>query len=89
MLYTYYTESNRNGKGDTQMAKVIHTNDRFVKVVTDSGVWGWIFFTAYIGAVIYFFQFDLSFWGFVLALLKAAVWPAYVLFEVLGSLGVR
>lgn len=70
------------------MAKVIHANDRFVKVVTDNGALGWIFFTAYIGAVIYFFQLDMTFWGFVLALLKAAVWPAYVVFEILGNLGV-
>ncbi len=70
------------------MAKIIKTNDRFVKVVTDNGAWGWVFFTAYIGAVIYFFQLDPSFWGFILALLKAAVWPAFVLFEVLGALGV-
>lgn len=63
-------------------------DDRIVKVVTDQGAWGWVFFTAYIGAVIYFFQLDLTFWGFVLALIKAAVWPAYVLFEVLVALGV-
>ena len=71
------------------MAKVIHANDRFVKVVTDSGPWGWIFFTAYIGAVVYFFMIDFTFWGFVLALIKAAFWPAFVVFEALGALGVR
>ena len=71
------------------MAKVIHANDKIVKVVTDSGAWGWIFFTAYIGAVIYFFQLDMTFWGFVLALLKAAVWPAFVVFEALGALGIK
>lgn len=63
-------------------------DDRIVKVVTDQGAWGWVLFTAYIGAVIYFFQLDLTFWGFILALIKAAFWPAYVLFEVLTSLGV-
>jgi hypothetical protein len=45
-------------------------------------------FTAYIGAVIYFVQLDPTFWGFIVALLKAAVWPAFVLFEVLGALGI-
>ncbi len=63
-------------------------NDKIVKVVTENGAVGWIGFTAYIGAVIYFFQLDPTFWGFVLALLKAIFWPAYVLFEVLGVLGV-
>ena len=71
------------------MAKVINANDRFVKVVTDSGAWGWVFFTAYIGAVIYFFLLDFTFWGFILALIKAAFWPAFVVFEVLGALGIR
>lgn len=71
------------------MAKVIHEhNGKMVKVVTAHGPWGWVLFTAYIGAVIYFFQLDMTFWGFVLALLKALFWPAYVLFEVLGALGV-
>lgn len=56
--------------------------------VVDNGSIGWVMFTAYIGAVVYFVQQDPGFWGFVLALLKAAVWPAFVLYEVLGALGV-
>lgn len=64
------------------------SDERIVKVVTEQGPMGWIMFAAYIGAVIYFFQLDETFWGFILALMKAAFWPAYVLFEVLGSLGV-
>lgn len=69
------------------MAKVIRENGAFVKVVTDNGALGWIFFTAYVGAVVYFFQLDMTFWGFILALIKAAVWPAFVVFEALGALG--
>ena len=63
-------------------------NDKIVKVVSDQGPLVWVFFTAYIGAVIYFFQFDLTVWGFLVALVKAAFWPAFVLFEVLRNLGV-
>jgi hypothetical protein len=63
-------------------------NDRIVKVVSEQGPLGWIFFTAYIGAVIYFFQFDLTVWGFVVALIKAVFWPALVLYEILRNLGV-
>ncbi len=59
-----------------------------VKVINENGPLGWVFFTAYIGAVVYFVQQDPGFWGFILALLKAAVWPAFVLFEVLHKLGV-
>lgn len=64
-------------------------DDRIVKVVTDHGPMGWVLFVAWIGAVIYFFQLNETFWGFVLALLKAAVWPAYVIFHVLSVLGVN
>lgn len=59
-----------------------------VKVINESPL-GWLFFAAYIGAVVYFFQQNPHFWGFILALLKAAIWPAYVVFEVLGALGVK
>ncbi len=67
---------------------MVHGNERIVKVVTDQGPLVWVLFTAYLGAVIYFFQLDQTFWGFVLALIKAAFWPAYVLFDVLHNLGV-
>ena len=63
-------------------------NDNIVKIVSDQGPLVWVFFTAYIGAVIYFFQFDLTIGGFIVALIKAAFWPAYVLFEILRNLGV-
>ena len=64
-------------------------NDKAVKIINNHGPLGWVLFTAYIGAVVYFFHLSPTFWGFVLALLKAAVWPAYVLYEVLGLLQVR
>jgi len=70
------------------MVRVAAANERIVKVVTDNGPLIWAFFAAYVGAVIYFFQLDQTFWGFVLALIKAAFWPAYLVFEALGALGV-
>ena len=63
-------------------------NEKIVKVVTDQGSLGWIAFAAYIGAIVYFFQLDQTVWGFILALIKAAFWPGFVLYEVLVSLGV-
>ena len=65
-----------------------HANEKIVKVVTDSGPMGWLATAAYIGAVVYFFSINMTFWGFILALLKAAVWPAFVIFEALSALGV-
>lgn len=51
----------------------------------------WSFFglLGYIGAATYFIQqSDGSFWGVVLGLLQAAVWPAYAVFGILRALGV-
>ena len=39
-----------------------------------------------IGAAIYFIQNADSFWAGALGLLKAIVWPAYVVYELLRSL---
>lgn len=58
------------------------------KVTVRDSQWGWIFFTAYFGALIYFIQRNEGFWGVVLAFLQAAVWPAYVLHAVLKILGI-
>lgn len=56
-------------------------------VKVDSGL-GYVFFMAYIGALIYFIERNIGFWGDVLAFLQAAVWPAYVLYEVLTRLSI-
>jgi hypothetical protein len=48
------------------------------------GPWGFIFLVAYVGAAIYFVSVsDGSFWGVILGLLQAIVWPAYVVYHVL------
>lgn len=47
---------------------------------------GFIYGTAFIGAVVYFIQHAAGFWGVVLAILKAIVWPALVLYKVLELL---
>jgi hypothetical protein len=53
------------------------------------GAWGFFFLLAYIGAAIYFIgHSDGSFWGVILGLLQAAVWPVYVIYHTLVLLGV-
>ncbi len=47
---------------------------------------GPVFFTAWIGAFIYFEQIAHGFWPSVLAFLKSIVWPAYVVLHVLRIL---
>lgn len=53
------------------------------KVIYKSGPMGFAYFVAWIGAIAYFVGRSVGFWGFVLAVLKACVWPAYVLYHVL------
>lgn len=62
---------------------------RVTKVVNNNtAVWGFPSLLAYIGAAIYFVgATNGAFWDVVLALLKAAVWPAFVVYHVLGVLG--
>jgi hypothetical protein len=56
-----------------------------IKVKVDNP-WGYVLFMAYVGALIFFIERNVGFWGDVLAFLQAAVWPAYVLHSVLGML---
>ena len=54
------------------------------RIVQQAAPWGFFFFLAYIGAAIYFVSVsDGSFWGVVLGLLQAVVWPVYVTYHVL------
>jgi hypothetical protein len=63
------------------------TDSRARTVVRD-GPWGFVFLVAYIGAAIYFVSVsDGSFWGVILGLLQAIVWPAYVVLHVLQAIG--
>ena len=60
-----------------------------VRFVERNGAWGFYSFLAYIGAAIYFIaQSDGSFWGVVLGLLQAIVWPVYAVYFGLAALGV-
>jgi len=54
------------------------------RVIVRQGPWGFIFLLAYIGAAIYFVsESDGSFWGVILGLLQAIIWPVYVVYNVL------
>lgn len=57
-----------------------------VKVVNQESAAGFMFFVAYIGALVFFIERNVGFWGDLLAFLQAAVWPAYVLYNVLTFL---
>lgn len=64
--------------------------DKNVKIVQKSsnGVGGFVCFVAFIGALIYFFQQANSFGEYVMAFLKACVWPAILVYHLLQFLQV-
>jgi len=47
---------------------------------------GGAYFLGFIGAVVYFLQHATGFWNGVLGFLKACVWPALVVYHLLGHL---
>jgi hypothetical protein len=53
--------------------------DKSVRVVNKGGPFGGAYFLSFIGAAVYFVQNSAGFWGFILALLKACVWPAFII----------
>jgi hypothetical protein len=58
------------------------------RYVVQAGQAGLFFLLAYIGAAIYFVSVSSgTFWGGVLGLLQAMVWPVYVIYHVLVLIG--
>ncbi len=58
------------------------------KHIYNHASWGFPAFVAYIGAAIYFIgTTNGAFWAVIGALLKAAVWPGFVVYHVLKLLG--
>lgn len=57
-----------------------------VKVINKNGPFGGAFLVTYIGAAVYFIQNTSGFWGVIGALLKALVWPGFVVYHVLQLL---
>ena len=49
-----------------------------------AGPWGGIYFLAFIGAAVYFVQHSIGLWGALLGILKALVWPAIIMYQVLA-----
>ncbi|MEV5069071.1 hypothetical protein MRBLMI12_000634 [Microbacterium sp. LMI12-1-1.1] len=61
---------------------------RSTQVVQQTGPSAVFFLLAFIGAAVYFVsRSDGSFWGVVLGILQAMVWPAYATYHALDLLG--
>ncbi len=46
---------------------------------------GGIYFLGFIGAAVYYIQSATSFWTGVLGILKAIVWPVFLVYRLLGN----
>ena len=55
--------------------------------MTGSGCGGCAYFIGFVGALVYYFSTATSFWGGVWGLVKALVWPAFLVFELMKYLG--
>ena len=45
---------------------------------------GGLYFLGFIGAAVYYLQQSTGFWNGVLGILKALVWPAFLVYKLLG-----
>ncbi len=54
---------------------------------TRTGCGGAVYGLGFIGSVIYYISTANSFWLGVLGVLKSVVWPAFLVFEMMKSLG--
>jgi len=52
--------------------------------MSDGGIGGFMFL-AFIGAAVYFVSQATDFWSGVLGILKAIVWPAFLVYQVLNG----
>ena len=63
-------------------------DNKKVQVAGRDGAAGFVFFLAWVGALVYFVQQASGFGGLILAFLKACVWPAYLVYYVFRLLHV-
>ena len=66
-------------------AKNNSTKTKKGKSMSGGGV-GAFYCLGFIGAVVYYIQQTDTFWEIVLAVLKAVVWPAFMVYDLLGFL---
>lgn len=62
------------------------TEKNFIKVNKRDGSVGFSLFLAFLGAAVYFVNQVDGFWNIIFALLKAAVWPAILLYGIFQHL---
>lgn len=67
--------------------KIMKNNMQNCGCASGCGCAGGFYGLGFIGAAIYYISHATTFWMGVLGFLKAIVWPAFLVFELLKSLG--
>ena len=57
------------------------------KTTRSGGTGDFVYFLAFLGAVVYFIEHATSFWNGVIGFLKAIIWPAILVYKALERLG--
>lgn len=57
----------------------------FIKIDKRDGPVGFTLFLSFVGAAVYFVNQVDGFWNIMFALMKAAVWPAILIYNILQS----
>ena len=73
--------------GETKTSKTAKSKNKSYDYrgrIGDGGL-GWLGFCAYIGAAVYFVSQSHSFWEGAFGLVKALVWPAFLVYQGLSS----
>jgi hypothetical protein len=65
---------------------VIFLYDKGEKAMKNNGISSGVYGLAFIGAAVYYIQHAATFWAGVLGFLKALIWPAVLVYNVLEYL---
>ncbi|MEX0920884.1 MAG: hypothetical protein WDZ62_01340 [Candidatus Pacearchaeota archaeon] len=65
-------------------SKKVNKNKQKYSCSTCGSCGGGIYFLGFIGSLIYFIQTSTGFWATILGILKAIVWPVFVVYKLLG-----
>jgi hypothetical protein len=57
------------------------------KQITNTANHSTVYFFGFIGAAVYYISISSGFWMGVIGFLKALVWPAFLVYEAMKSLG--
>lgn len=71
-------------ENDNTSRPITHVHKK--TTIKDNSVPGSIYGMAFIGALIYFIQHSMGFWGVIIAIIKAIFWPAVLMYKLLEFL---